>query len=166
MSAPPCWCWAGNAARFLLCWTLEADALTQHKSNPNHIFHQIWCWDSCLLNKWAWRMTPSCHSQVNHSGVQALFAHGWFLEPTPSAPQRWEHCRWWLNQITDSLSLFNFLWTCIAAGDQASSSESSHSLDDLRSWVLAARSKPLNDELPFRLKGMAKSQNGQACIVP
>ena len=40
----------------------------------------------------------------NHSGGggQALFAHGWFLEPTPSAPLMWEHYRWWLAQITVS----------------------------------------------------------------
>ena len=37
-------------------------------------------------------------------GGQALLAHGWFLEPTPSAPQRWEHCRWWLTQITNRVS--------------------------------------------------------------
>ena len=67
------------------------------------------------------------HSQVNHCGGQALFAHGWFLEPTPSAPQKWEHCRWWLTQVSDSVSLpFSaFLRTCIAAGEPASSSVSS-----------------------------------------
>ena len=51
-------------------------------------------------------MAWSCHSQVKNCGGQALFAHGWFLEPTPSAPQRWEHCWWWLTQISDSVSLF------------------------------------------------------------
>ena len=38
-------------------------------------------------------------------GGEALFAHSWFLEPTPSAPQMWEHCRWWLTQITVSAFL-------------------------------------------------------------
>ena len=52
-------------------------------------------------------------------------------------------------------SLFPFLRTCIAAGEPASSS----------SWFLAARSEPFNTVLPFRPKGMAKSQNGQARIV-
>ena len=79
------------------------------KSNPNHIFHQRWCWVSWLLNGLAWRMAQSCYSQVNHRGGQALFAHGWFLEPTPSAPQKWEHCRWSLTQITDSVSPSFFL---------------------------------------------------------
>ena len=37
-------------------------------------------------------------------GGHALLAHSWFLEPTPSAPQRWEHCRWWLTKITDRVS--------------------------------------------------------------
>ena len=46
-----------------------------------------------------------------------------------------------------------------------SSSVLSHSLThspSLRSWVLAARSKPVNTVLPFWPKRMAKSQNGQA----
>ena len=64
-----------------------------------------------------------------------------------------------------TVSLFPFLRTCIAAGEPASSSVSSHSLNHLSSWVLAARSKPFKSVLPFRPKGMAKSQNGQACIV-
>ena len=37
-------------------------------------------------------------------GGQALHAHGWFLEPTPSAPQKWEHCQWWLTQIMNRVS--------------------------------------------------------------
>ena len=67
-----------------------------------------------------------------------------------------------------TVSLFPFLRTCIAAGEPANSSVSSHSLNHLSSWVLAARSKPLKKVktvLPFRPKGMAKSQNGQAHIV-
>ena len=64
-----------------------------------------------------------------------------------------------------TVSLFPFLQTGIAAGEPASSSVSSHSLNHLSSWVLAARSKPLNTVLPFQPKGMAKSQNGQARIV-
>ena len=64
-----------------------------------------------------------------------------------------------------TMSLFPFLQTCIAAGEPASSSVSSHSLNHLSSWVLAARSKPFHTVLPFGPKGMAKSQNGQACIV-
>ena len=42
-----------------------------------------------------------------------------------------------------TVSLFPFLRTCIAAGEPASSSLSSHSLNHLSSWVLAARSKPV-----------------------
>ena len=64
-----------------------------------------------------------------------------------------------------TVPLFPFLKTCIAAGEPASSSVSSHSLNHLSSWVLAARSKPVNTVLPFGPKGMAKSQNGQARIV-
>ena len=63
-------------------------------------------------------------SQVNLRGSQALFAHGWFLEPTPSAPQMWEHCRWWLNQLTDSVSLSLPLWTCIVADESTNSNVS------------------------------------------
>ena len=103
MSAPPRPCWVGNAASFCLCCRQPR---AQCKPNRNHIFHQMWCWDSWLLNGLAWRMAWSCHSQVKHCGGQALFAHCWFLEPTPSAPQRWEHCWWWLTQISDSVSLF------------------------------------------------------------
>ena len=61
-----------------------------------------------------------------------------------------------------TVSLFPFLRTCIAAGEPASSGVSSHPLNHLSSWVLAARSKPFDTVLPFRPKGMAKSQNGQA----
>ena len=45
-------------------------------------------------------------------------------------------------------SLFPFLRTCIAAGEPASSSVSSHSLNHLGSWVLAARSKPFKKLKP------------------
>ena len=31
--------------------------------------------------------------------------HGWFLEPTPSAPLLWEHCRWRFTQMTGGVSL-------------------------------------------------------------
>ena len=31
--------------------------------------------------------------------------HGWFLEPTPSAPLLWEHCRWRFTQVTGGVSL-------------------------------------------------------------
>ena len=95
-----------------------------------------------------------------------LFTHGWLLEPTPSAPQRWEHCRWGLIQILNSISLSSPLWTCIVAGESTNSSVSSHSLNHLSSWVLAARNKPLNTVLPFRPKGMAKSQRGRLAWSP
>ena len=61
---------------------------------------------------------------MNLKGSQALFAHGWFLELTPSAPQMWEHCRWWLNQMTDSVSLSFPLWTCIVADESTNSNVS------------------------------------------
>ena len=32
----------------------------------------------------------------------------------------WEHCQWWLNQITDSFSLSSPLWTCTLAGESTS----------------------------------------------
>ena len=31
--------------------------------------------------------------------------HGWFLEPTPSAPLLWEHCWWRFTQMTGGVSL-------------------------------------------------------------
>ena len=62
-----------------------------------------------------------------------------------------------------TVSPFPFLRTCIAAGEPASSNVSSQSLNHLSSSVLAARSKLFNTVLPFGPKGMAKSQNGQAC---
>ena len=45
-------------------------------------------------------------------------------DTTPSAPQMWEHCRWWLNQITDSVSLSSPLWTCIVADESTNSNVS------------------------------------------
>ena len=36
----------------------------------------------------------------------------------------WEHCRWWLNQITDSVSLSFPLWTCIVADETTNSNVS------------------------------------------
>ena len=113
-------------------------------------------------------MASSWHSQVNHRGGQALLAHGWFLEPTPSAPQKWEHCRWWLTQISDSVSL-SFLRTCIAAGEPASSSVSSHSLNHLSSWVLAARSKPSKKLKPCFHSGQREWQSprmGRLALSP
>ena len=124
----------------------------------------MWCWDSRLLNGLAWRMASSYHSKVNHCGGQALFAHGWFLEPTPSAHRGGSSVGGGSPRYR-TVSLFPFLRTCIAAGEPASSNVSSHSLNHLSSWVLAARSKPFNTVLPFRPKGMAKPQNGQARIV-
>ena len=50
-----------------------------------------------------------------------LFTRGWFLEPTPSAPQMWEHCRWWLIQTLNSVFLSSPLWTCIVAGESTNS---------------------------------------------
>ena len=58
------------------------------------------------------------------------------------------------------------LRTCIAVGEPASSSVSSHSLNHLSSSVLAARNKPLNTVLPFRPKEMAKSQRSRLAWSP
>ena len=69
--------------------------------------------------------------KLTTEGGQVLFTCGWFLEPTPSAPQRWEHCRWWLIQTLNSVFLSSPLWTCIVAGESTSSSASSHSLNHL-----------------------------------
>ena len=64
-------------------------------------------------------------------------------------------------------SLFPFLWTCIAAGEPASSSVSSHSLNHLSSWVLAARSKPLKSlnhaSIPAEGNGKVPEWAGSHC---
>ena len=91
----------------------------------------------------------------------------------PSAPQKWEHCRWWLTQISDSVSasLFPFLRICIAAGEPASSSVSSHSLNHIKlsSWVLAARSKPFGKLKPCFHSGRREWQSprmGRLALSP
>ena len=89
-------------------------------------------------------------------GGQALLAHGWFLEPTPSPKYR-------------TASLFPFLRTCIAAGAPASSSVSSHSLNHLSSWVLAARSKPFKKIKPCFHSGRREWQSprmGRLALSP
>ena len=62
-----------------------------------------------------------------------------------------------------TVSLFPFLRTCIAAGEPASSSVSSHTLNHLSSWVLAARSKPFNTVLAFRPKNWQVPDKKKHC---
>ena len=69
-----------------------------------------------------------------------LSAGSWSQHLQPHRGGSSEHCRWWFTQISDSVSLY--LRTCFAVGEPASSNVSSHLLNHLSSWVLAARSKP------------------------
>ena len=66
-------------------------------------------------------------------------------------------------------SLFPFLRTCIAAGEPASSSVSSSSLNHLSSWVLAARSKPFKKLKPCFHSGQREWQSprmGRLALSP
>ena len=66
-------------------------------------------------------------------------------------------------------SLFPFLRTCITAGEPASSSVSSHSLNHLSSWVLAARSKPFKKLKPCFHSGRREWQSprmGRLALSP
>ena len=124
MSAPPCRCWVGNAASFCLC----CRPTHSPSGSPIRTTSFIRC-GAGIVGYWTdW--PGDCHSpgilKLTTEG-QVLFTHGWFLEPTPSAPQSGEHCRWWLIQISNSVSLSSPLWTCIVAGETTSSRVSTHS---------------------------------------
>jgi hypothetical protein len=50
-------------------------------------------------------MALSCHSQVNHRGGGSdAIRYTWFLDWTPSAPQKWGHCRWPVTQVAGGVS--------------------------------------------------------------
>ena len=110
----------------LMSFLEEALVSTEKLSNPSEVQSEPHLPSDVVLGQlvteWIGLENGIVNSPVilklTTEGGQVLFTHGWFLEPTPSAPQRWEHCRWWLIQILNSVSLSSPLWTCIVAGNQ------------------------------------------------
>ena len=91
----------------LMSFREKALVSTEKLANPSEVQSEPHLPSDVVLGQLVW--PGEGHSPVilklTLVGGQALFAHSWFLEPTPSAPQMWEHCRWWLTQITVSAFL-------------------------------------------------------------
>ena len=88
-------------------WFVPAQPRTKPGASPIRItFLSMWYRVSWLLTGLAWRTALSCRSQVNHRsrGSEAT-RYIWFLDRTPSAPQRWEHCWWPVTHLWRVVSL-------------------------------------------------------------
>ena len=139
MSAPPRRCWVGNAASFCLC----CRPTHSPSGSPIRTTSSIRCGVGTdgYWTDWPGEWHSPVILKLTIAGVRrcSLTAGSWsqHLQPHRSGSTVGGG-----SPRYRTASLFPFLRTCIAAGEPASSSVSSHSLNHLSSWVLAARSKP------------------------
>ena len=103
--------------------------------------------------------SPVILKQTTVRGSDAA-RHCWFLELTPSAPLKWEHCRWWFTQVTGVsllLTLFLDLHCCWWASWQECNTSLTHSPQ--KSLVVGTHLPYRDDKCPmrrvlFHLEGM------------
>ena len=90
MSAPPRWCWSPSISSIRTASSIRYGTGTVgfRADRPGE-------WHSPVILK-----LPIV--------VDQALPYGWFLGPTPLAPQRWEHCRLWLAQIRGQCLYFLF----------------------------------------------------------
>ena len=164
MSAPPRRCWVGNAAS-------SACAVGQ-RTHPAEVrtTSSIRCGAGTVgyRTDWPGKWYSPVILKITIAGVRGclLTAGSWSQHPQPhrsgstvggGSPRYW------------TASLFPFLQTCISAGEPANSSVSSHSLNHLSSWVLAARSKPFKKLKPCFYSGRREWQSprmGRLALSP